>query len=541
MASPLSKFSIAGIRSSIRAFTRKILVSDLLGEATDYGEWSARRLRYKILWSFYENTAYQQLHNWSQAYKAEFGLPDDIEGLRNPVYRLAEFWVAHIWGGNIDPELGDGKVVPSSLPMEFEDDSLREAAIQIFEDSKFSILKDQITLFGTTMGDVFVRVVDDPEEEEVYFQLLHPGDVSFLETDRRGNILRYVVQQERYDPDDADREKVVEYKEIAVLTDDGVSYETFKDNAPYDWYGDGATWTTDSPFMPLVYIQHRDVGDSWGWSEAHPLKEKIHDIDNLASRLSEFVNISVKSPWLISGVKKPKVTPKTNTTAPDSNNPRSGKDEMRVLYGPSGSTAQHLVSPLEIQPSVMYLGEAIKSIENDYPELSMDNWVVTGEVSARALRVIRQKTEKKALQRRVTYDSALKQLLQYAFYYASGYKDYRVKSVEKPSDYDFKIKDRPVFVTDELERLEIEEAFWKAAEVAIRSGYSILLFLKDQGWSEERIKALEEDESYQNRIKLQSLALNQPLMEGLDQDQGGRPSDDDKSKEKIDKPADKEV
>ena len=64
-----------------------------------FGEYSSRMSRYSVLWSFYENTTYENFNPWIRRFLGEYGLFTEIDGYFNPVFRLVEFWATHLMGG----------------------------------------------------------------------------------------------------------------------------------------------------------------------------------------------------------------------------------------------------------------------------------------------------------------------------------------------------------------------------------------------------------------------------------------------------------
>ena len=105
--------------AGVRAFREAFLTADIQpGQDDDWAAFEARQLRYAIYWSYFENTAYRNIHKWAQALRAEYGLYAHTRNIYNPAYRLAEFWVAHLMGGALDPKAGEGASgSSSSLPV----------------------------------------------------------------------------------------------------------------------------------------------------------------------------------------------------------------------------------------------------------------------------------------------------------------------------------------------------------------------------------------------------------------------------------------
>ena len=103
--------------AAYKAFREPYLVSEPATADDDFSDHEARKLRYAIFWSFYENSAYRNVHSWSTQYRIDYGLYRYIRNIYNPAYRLGEFWKAHLWGGMLDPGAGDGEGVESALPI----------------------------------------------------------------------------------------------------------------------------------------------------------------------------------------------------------------------------------------------------------------------------------------------------------------------------------------------------------------------------------------------------------------------------------------
>jgi hypothetical protein len=198
-----------------------------------FSDFDARKVRYAVLWSHYENNSYRDINTWAQAYKATFGLYRYTRSIYSPAYRIAEFWKAHLWGGMLDPEAGDGISTPSALPIITDHDELRAAISQIWLWSNWQVKKNVFTLKSTVLGDGIMKEIDDVDHERVYLKSVHPGTIRNIETDETGNIKSYYIE-ERW-PDPKRPKKTVLYGERASREGDTVLYETFMDGKPYAW------------------------------------------------------------------------------------------------------------------------------------------------------------------------------------------------------------------------------------------------------------------------------------------------------------------
>jgi hypothetical protein len=296
-------------------------------------------------------------------------------------------------------------------------------------------------------------------------------------------------------------------------------YETLLNGDPYIWDGEDATWAEPYGFIPMVVIQHNNVGLDWGWSEMHPVLSKFREVDDLASKLSDQIRKMVDAPWLFSGVSQPKDPRKTTMTgnSPTMDRPEPGREEIPALYGPVGSSATPLVAQLDIAAASNYILEIIKDIERDYPELNDDIARAKGDVSGRALRLSREPIEVKVQQRRANYDDALVRAQQMAVA-IGGYRKYEGFTGFGLESYqagklEHHIGERPIFSKDPMDDLDFDKLFWEVATSAKGAGLPLQIWLKRQGWSEEQIAEIVNSPEYAARLAgLEQLAmLNNPM------------------------------
>jgi hypothetical protein len=502
--------------AGVKAFREAFVSAETL-DPDEFNDFGARQTRYEIFWSMYENTVYREIHKWARTYKTKYGLYRYIRNIYNPAYRLGEFWKTHLWGGTLDLETKEG-----SLPIVTENDALRLALTQLWRWSNWYVRKDIATLYGAVMGDVFLRVVDDVQREKVYLDVLHPGTVSDVTVDPFGNIKAYLIEETRKHP--ADPKQSVTYKETAERGEgDAVVYRTYLDGTPYPWNGVAEEWEEPYGFIPMVHIQHNDVGLDWGWSEFHPARSKMHELDDVASILSDQIRKTTNVKWLFTGVKAGSTSPTpTGETTETTSKPEPGREEEPALYASNpDAKALPLVAELNIAGTVEHIVGILKDLERDYPELKFDALRAAGDVSGKALRVARQPAEAKVNQRRAIYDDALVRAQQMAtaiggFRGYDGFSGFGLESYTA-GDLDHQIGDRPVFAVDTLDELEESKLFWETAEVAKKAGVPLDGYLKDAGWDDERIRVLTDSPEYQARLALMNMAM---LGQGPGQNRG---------------------
>jgi len=497
--------------AAYRAFREPDLISEPL-DWSDFADFDGRKTRYAILWAWFENNQYRNIHNWAHAYKTEFGLYRYTRGIYNPAYRLATFWQTNLMGGLLDPAAGDGEQRPSALPIETAadmqeatDKALREAIAGLWRNSNWQSRKDIYTLWGAVMGDVGLAVVDDTARGRVYLEVVNPSIVKDLDIDAYGHVKGYVFEEERIDPEDPKGEKTVTYREECKRGDgDAVIYRLYRDDTPHAWPDTpGPEWEVGYGFVPFVFVNHYNVGLDYGWSEMHSGRAKFQEADDLASMLSDQVRKMVNSPWLLAGVDKPGTTPAATSRDSETyqessaavDRPAPGREEVPAFYGPPDAKAYPLVSNLDISATAEYLAGIIKEIERDYPELEANIHTASGDASGRALRVARQRAENKVIQRRVGYDNGLIMAQQMAIA-IGGWRNYEGFSGFGLDSYsqgllEHHIGERPVFDLDPLDESEIEKAEWEAVNEAVKAGIPLEFYLaEEKGWEQEKIDRL---------------------------------------------------
>lgn len=481
--------------NSLRAFREEFVTTGTYGDE-DFADPEARKVRYDILWAQYENTVFRSTHRWAGAYKTRYALYRYIRSIYNPAYRIGEFWKAHLWGGILDADAEE----TGALPVITANETLRPGIADVWRWSNWPTKKDVVSLHGAVYGDVIMRVVDSPEHGKVYLETVFPGTITELTKDPFGNVKGYILEEERLSPNN---NRPVTYKETAERSGEDVIYRTYLNDVLYPWNG-VSQWSKPYGFVPMVHIQHNDVGLEWGWSELHPSRSKMHELDDLGSLLSDQIRKSVNAKWFFAGVKAGN-TSATMTTTETTARPEPGREEEPALYSPNPQAKPiPMVAPIDIEGSVLHISEVLKDLERDYPELKFDALRVSGEVSGQTLRVARQPVETKVLQRRANYDDALKRALQMALTIGGLrglFPSISLDSYEGGA-LDFEFGDRPVFTSDVIEEYDEEKALWLAAKEAKAAGLPLAIFLKRMGWSEEELAELAASPEMQARQQM---------------------------------------
>jgi hypothetical protein len=483
------------------------LKHDRLGHRhRQWGDYFARYARYSTYWAHYENNVYREIHLWSELLKDTYDLYRYTRSIYSPAYRLGEFWATHILGGSLDPLAGDGVSKPSALPIVTENEAIRAPIAQVWRDSNWQAKKEIWARFGAVMGDSAVMVVDDPVKAKVQFKVVDPRTLRDVSRDSFGNVVAYIIEEQRPDPESrmvTGLPAYAIYTEACERVGESIRYATYRNGIPYDWreYAEGdpdagtlTQWTEDYGFVPLVFVQHRDVGQGWGWSELHPSISKLHETDDLASKLSDWIRTAVDCPTMFSGASPPSADgPATGNeiVVGDDEDVPKGRSRIPILYANDPNTRPHfLIAPLDITAASKHIASILAGLVDDHPELLADD--IGANASGEARKVAREKVEALVLQRRSGYDDAQVRADQMAVSIGAmkgypGFEGFTVDSYSR-GELDHSIGPRSVFSIDKEAKLRESLAMAQVVKTLVDAGVSRESAMRQAGWSEDDIK-----------------------------------------------------
>jgi hypothetical protein len=472
-----------------------------------WGDFFARFARYSTYWAHYENNVYREIHLWSELLKDTYDLYRHTRSIYSPAYRLGEFWATHILGGSLDPLAGDGVSRPSALPIVTENEAIRAPIAQVWRDSNWQAKKEIWARFGAVMGDSAVMIVDDPVKEKVQFRVVDPRTLRDVSRDSFGNVVAYIIEEQRPDPESpmvTGLPAYAVYTEACERVGESIRYATYRNGMPYDWraYAEGdpdagklTQWTEDYGFVPLVFVQHRDIGQGWGWSELHPSISKLHEIDDVASKLNDFVRVTVDPPWMITGASPPSTTGQVTGNElmiGDDETMPEGRNRIPTIYSNDKDTRAHpLIAPLDIAAVSKHLGTMLAELHADHAELIADD--IGANASGEARKVAREKVEATVVQRRSAYDDAMVRAHQMAISIGAmkgypGFEGFTVDSYSR-GELDHSIGPRAVFAVDTGAKIAESLARATVLKTLTDAGIAKESAMRQAGWSDEEIAA----------------------------------------------------
>lgn len=427
-----------------------------------------------------------------------------MKGLKNPAFRVVEFYVSKIWAGKL----------PDALPILTDNDAIIDPIHKIWEWSNWSQKKQvfvrQFATFGDALGKVAVRNDDAGNPSRVYFQLILPLYMTEIENDERG-YLTYIrldiPQTEKTERGD----RPYTYTEIwSKETQQMTVYKHDKSaDTPVSRLGSPVEVVPFSDygidFVPFVHAKFIDTGEERGLgSFAHAL-DKIDELNRMATRLHQMLFrynrplFSVSANALdSSGRPLPPPRIGSENTGTESEDVITLGDDTFIRL-PGLSKIDALVPPIDYASHLAAIEAQSAEIERDLPELAYYRLRDKGDISGVAVRLLLSDAIDRALEARGNAETALARLDAMALTIAQNVN--LIKSVGSYEDGDFehKFAERDVIPLTESEQYE-------SINAAITAGIPLVTALRRAGWTDAEIAQMEKDKKKEEKERQNNLA-----------------------------------
>jgi hypothetical protein len=441
-----------------------------------WGDRDSRLFRYTFNEGYYNNMPYGASYSTTQ--KSRKGLYNFIRPINNPAARLVELYVGEIYGGAIDlQELQGG-----AIPIETDNDALRPALITLYQDSNWQSQKNLYVRFGSMLGDVAVKLVDDRTTQRVYLEVLHPAKIHSVKRDSRGRVEQARIEYDKREINPTTGNSDVIYTYAEDITPD--EFRTYRDGKPYAYFDNAEgqktdNWRNEYGFVPLEIVQHHDMGLGWGASVFQHAIAKIDEINDAWSLLNDSVRKNVDIMWFM------------RMRRTDIDFPRSERDQVPLLFSsPDAQPPVAMVSNVDIASASQNVLNMMAELDRDMPELALHQLRSQGNMTAPGVRAGWSDAINKIVAARASYDNGLVNLNKMGLYMGAmnGYRGYEGVRGAKDLDDDrleHHIAERAVIEDQlsELERLQTLQTLPANSELA-------RLILEQLGIAEEKIDAI---------------------------------------------------
>jgi hypothetical protein len=472
---------------------------------------------YQMCRMFYENNGlYDALSE--VAYKANLWQAG-VEPLRNPVYRVTEFYAKKLWPG----------VLPGALPIQTTNKRIIEPIHQVWKWSNFSAKKTVFARQQALFGDAYIKVATktgaDGTALDVHYELIKAEHVTDLDLDQRGYLTYLRVDIP-----------------IRVMQQDGtwkrLTHTEIWDKQRYRlWVGEHGAFATaatgmgdpdeDKPlsdfgidFVPFVKAPFIDTDDLRGANAWFHALDKIDEANRQATRLHQQLYVSNKETWAIEAditdaagrpIAPPKIgNRRDGTTGYDGDVVTVG--DLHLWRLPSGWHLKSTVPPINFAASIDALAAQIEEIADDLPEMAYYRTRDFGDqLSGVALRLKLGPAVDRVTEARGIAEDALARANQMALTIGAKAGLFPDVGTYEKGDFDHSFAERPVMPLPETEEAA-------AAQQRQALGIPQEQLWKELGYTDDQIKEFQD--AKQQAADAQMAAINvQRAQLGLQADQ----------------------
>lgn len=416
-----------------------------------------------------------------------------MKGLRNPAHRVVEFYVAHLWPDEFKLATPEGGADATALQPLVE---------RVWQWSNWDAKRRLAARWFSNLGDLFIKVVSVPDAPKVYFQLIDPEHVIDFETDERGFLTYLHIEVGRVVRRERETKEVVhtEIWDKAEGTfrrwerDRHVAMQQLGTPAevrPLSYFG--------IDFIPVVHAMFQDVGNPRGAGAFTHALDKIDEANMQATRLHQMLFRHNDATWALQAngmdatgrpLPPPSITG-SNGRGADSGIVTIG--DTKFVRLPGMVTLQSLVPDIHYADALAILNAQLQELEQDLPELAFHRVREKGDISGRAARIMMTDAIDKIVEARGNAMQALVRANQMALTMgkAIGITEFAGLGEFDDGGLDHHYEPRDAIAISETERWEMEEAKAQAAKAQQESGISVAQTLRDRGYTDAQIAAMQ--------------------------------------------------
>lgn len=375
--------------------------AQLINEQTP-PEAAFMREYYRVLRAYYlSNGLYDFINLQLKAAKTS---NDSIKPIRNPAWRVVEFYASKLFPGKL----------PQALQLDTENARLQEPIEQLWRWSNFSALKQRWARWFAIYGDWFIKIATkgDPVDT-VYMSLILPEHVTEFETDERG-FLTWIRIDIPYLDDEGDEWVHTETwdKPAQLMTiwrhKSGLDKKLSELGTPE--FQDGFQNLHGDDFIPIVYQPFRDDGGGRGSGAYSAQLDKIDEANRQATRLAQILFRHNRPIWAATNAgtdASGRPLPPINLAGLENGDGEIMIGDDSVLALPGMSDLKPLVPSLNYGDALMVLESMMTEVSHDLPELVYYDLREMGELSGRAVKYLLDDMISRVVEARGNAETAL--------------------------------------------------------------------------------------------------------------------------------------
>jgi hypothetical protein len=446
----------------------------------------------------------------------------DIKGLRNPVFRVVEFYATKLWPGSL----------PAALPVITTNKALVPAIEQLWTWSNWGTEKQTMARWFPMLGDAFIKCNVTQKQDGasmVWMQNIDPEVVTDFRKDQRGfltyirldtpltqrlrdgQVRRYVRTEiwdkftwriyEHSQSIGTEEEKLVGLIETGSLADLGID------------------------FVPFVWQPFKSVGDERGACAFVNALDKIDEANLQATRLSEMIFRHNRAIWAllanqVDPTGRPMPAPKLPGVSNDQGQETLELTDDSILRIPGNGSLHALVAPINYADALSVLNAQMDELREDMPELGYYAMRAAGIDSGRAARILLDDCHERAVEARSMAEAALVRAHQMCFTLGMNTGAFTGLGTFDAGAFDHSFRERPILPVDEFEEAQTVQTYVGATVPLVSA-------LRRVHWTDDEIAEMQKDQAkqHQQEADLAAVAFEQ-AQRNFDQNGNGQTQPD---------------
>lgn len=491
--------SLIGAFNSYSAWWNYVTLTLNRGEETK-ATW---RSQYDYLRAYYlSNGLYDVLR---ETFRGLGYTPEALRPLRNPTYRVVEFYAAKLWPG----------ALPAALPIVTDNDQLQPAIEQLWQWSNWGSEKQAVARSFPEYGDLFLKIATRSENDKVirvYMQNLEPQAVTDITADERGYLtyIRLDTPQQRRMEDG----KLKPYTLTEVWDKSTQLFRRWEhdklNTTDLRLLGDP---TVEKPFaafgidfVPVVWQPFRHIGDERGMAAITPAIDKIDEANRQATRLHQMLFRYNKPLWAaaangMDSTGRPLPPPRLGGS--EGNTLELSDNDDDVIRLPGTTSLNALVPSINYDSALAVIRDQMDEIQNDLPEMvysSLQNRAGS-DLSGKAIRYLLSSALDRLLEARGNAEHALVRAHQMALTIGQNAGLFpNLGGTFASGAFDHSFAPRPALELSEGDQADIVKTYHDA-------GVPLPTAAGRAGWSDDAVTGLENDLAKQQAEEQTQLAL----------------------------------
>ena len=416
----------------------------------------------------------------------------EMRPLRNPAFRVVEFYAAKLWPGPL----------PAALPIVADNAAIVEPIQQVWTWSNWAAEKQAAARWFACYGDMFLKVATKSDDQgrpvRVFLQNLEPQYVTEFDADERGYLsyVRIDIPRQRRVGDEL---KHYLHTEVWTKAEYRLWEHEQAATTPVAQLGRPVEARSLAEFgidfVPIVWQPFRNIGDERGSAAITPALDKIDEANRQATRLHQMLFRYNKPLWAASAnamdAQGRPLPPPRLGGEPGGDNTLELDDDTIVRL-PGQATLESLVPNLNYEGALAVLNAQIEEVQRDLPELAY--YELRGrEVSGVAAELLLGDAVDRLLEARGNAEAALVRADAMALTIGQAVGIFAGLGEYAAGAFEHGFAERPALKLTDEQRAALVTA-WVKAGVPMRTA------LRRVGWSQDEIDAMDEDLAEEKRL-----------------------------------------